>query len=57
MFNSGSFTVNSNSTIDINLQGTEQAVSLYGTVYLTGTSTPLQDAFIEVRNTLTKQSL
>lgn len=56
VFSSGSFVVNSNSAIDINLQGTEQAVSLGGTVYNTGTTTPLQDAYVEVRNTLTKQS-
>ncbi len=56
VFNSGSFVVDANRTIDIDIQGTEQPVSLGGTVYITGTTTPLQDAYVEIRNTLTKQS-
>lgn len=57
VFGSGSFVVDANKNIEIALQETEQLVSIGGTVYLTGTATPLQDAFVEVRNTLTKQSV
>lgn len=56
VFSSGSFVVDGDKTLDIELQGADQSVNLGGTVYVTGTTTPLQDAYVELRNTLTKQS-
>ena len=56
VYNSGSFVVQGNKNIDITLLSAEQPVSLYGTVYASGTTNPLQDAFVEVRNTANKQT-
>lgn len=55
VYNSGSFVVASNLTQQITLASNGRLVSITGTVTQTGTTNPLQDAFIELRETATKQ--
>jgi hypothetical protein len=50
VFHSGSFNVSADRTITIAIGGNQALLPIFGTVYATGTTTAVADAFVEIRD-------